>query len=185
MCTQYEYAIIALTDREVRQREKSEFQGRDNMDNRQKGTILTLLKADKMNRNYTNNYWFSYKDFLDPTDDSTDFSCERLEGKQGYIALIENLLRLDGTAKIYVQVYGLEEDNDEQCICADTLIIFSRLSLGEIKQIFNEPHDIFPSDIGEETDFSQPTFLIGENGELIPGTGLFDTDSSVYYCWWD
>lgn len=55
MCAHYEYAIIALTDREVRQREKSEFQGRDNMDNRQKGTILTLLKADKMNRNYTNN----------------------------------------------------------------------------------------------------------------------------------
>ena len=60
------------------------------MDNQQKDTILSLLKNDEMNRNFTNNYWFSYKDFLDPTDDFTDFSCERLEGKHEYIALIEN-----------------------------------------------------------------------------------------------
>ncbi len=155
------------------------------MDNQQKNTILTLLKVDKTNRNYTNNYWFSYKDFLDPTDDFTDFSCERLDGKQRYITLIENLLNIDGTAKIFVQVYGLEEDNNEQCICADTLIIFSKLSLYEIKQIFNEPQDIFPDDIGEETDFSQPTFLIDNNGELIPSTKLFNDDYFIYYCWWD
>lgn len=155
------------------------------MDNQQKGTILTLLKADKMSRIYTNKYWFSYNDFLDPTDDFTDFSCERLDGKQGYIALIENLLSVDGSAKIYVQVYGLEENNNEQCICADTLIIFSKLSLYDIKQIFNEPQDIFPSDIGEETDLSQPTFLIGDNGELIPTTKLFSDDYFIYYCWWD
>ena len=130
------------------------------MDNQQKSTILTLLKVDEMNRNYTNNYWFAYNDFLDPADDFTDFSCERLDGKQEYIALIENLLRIDGTAKIFVQVYGLEEDNNEQCICADTLIVFSKLSLYEIKQIFNAPQDIFSSDIGEVADFPQPTFLI-------------------------
>ncbi len=155
------------------------------MDNQQKGTIITLLQIDKMNRNYTNNYWFAYNDFLDPTDDFTDFSCERLDGKQEYIALIENLLSKDGSAKIFVQVYGLEEDNSEQCITADTLIIFSKLSLVEIKQIFNEPKDIFPSEIGEETDFSQPTFFIGDNGELIPSTKLFSDDYSIYYCWWD
>lgn len=155
------------------------------MDNQQKGTILTLLKADKMNRNYTNRYWFSYKDFLDPTDDFTDFSCERLDGKQEYITLIENLLSIDGTAKIFVQVYGLEEDNNERCICADTLIIFSKLSFRDIKQFFNEPQDIFPSDIGEETDLSQPTFLIGDYGELIPVTKLVCGDYFIYYCWWD
>lgn len=38
-----------------------------------------------------------------------------------------------------------------------SLKIFSKLSPGEIRQIFNEPKDIFPSDIGEETDFSQST----------------------------
>ncbi|MBD5537474.1 MAG: hypothetical protein HDQ99_17800 [Lachnospiraceae bacterium] len=155
------------------------------MDNQQKGTILTLLKVDNMNRNYTNNYWFSYKDFLDPEDDFTDFSCERLDGKQGYIALIENLLSIDETAKIFVQVYGLEEDNNEQCICADTLIVFSKLSLYEIKQIFNAPQDIFSSDIGEVADFLQPTFLISDNGELIPSTKLFSDDYFIYYCWWD
>ena len=65
------------------------------MNNQQKGTILTLLKIDESNRNYTNNYWFSYKDFLAPTDDFTDFSCEHLEGKQEYITLIEKLLSID------------------------------------------------------------------------------------------
>ena len=155
------------------------------MNNQQKGIILTLLKIDESNRNYTNNYWFSYKDFLEPTDDFTDFSCERLEGKQEYITLIEKLLSIDETAKIFVQVYGLEEDNNEQYITADTLIIFSKLSLYEIKQIFNEPKDIFPSDIREETDFSQPTFLIDNNGKLIPSVKLFGDDCFVYYCWWD
>lgn len=155
------------------------------MNDQQKGTVLTLLKVDKINRNYTNNYWFSYEDFLDPTDDFTEFSCERLEGKQGYTALIESLISKDGTAKVFVQVYGLEDDNQELCVYADTLIVFSKLSLDEIKQIFNEPEDIFPSDIGEETDFSQPAFLIGGNGELISGEELLSDDYFVYYCWWD
>ena len=61
------------------------------MNSLQKGSILTLLKTDEMSSNYTNNYWFSYKDYLDPADDFTDFCCECLEGKHEYIALIENL----------------------------------------------------------------------------------------------
>ena len=153
------------------------------MNNRQKDTIVTLLKTDSVNGNYTNNYWFSYKDYLDPADDFTDFACESLEGKQEYIALIENFISKDKTAKVFVQVYGL--DNNNQVITADTLIIFSKLTLVEIKEIFHEPKDIFPSDIGEETDFSQPTFLIGDNGELISSTKLFHDVQSVYYCWWD
>ena len=75
-----------------------------------------MLKIDKMNRNYTNNYWFLYKDFLDPTDDFTDFSCECSDGKQGYIALIECLLSIDGTAKIFVLTSGFEEDNNGELI---------------------------------------------------------------------
>ena len=154
------------------------------MDNQQKGTILTLLKVDEITGNYTNNYWFTYKDFLDPTDDFTAFECERLEGKERYTALIENLLSIDKGAKVFVQVYGMENDS-EPFVYADTLMIFSKLSLDGIKQIFNEPEDIFPSDIGEETDFSQPTFLIGNNGQIIPGAELFKGNDSVYYCWWD
>ncbi len=76
------------------------------------------------------------------------------------------------------------EDKD-RVITAETLIIFSKLPLTRIKQIFNEPKDIFPSDIGEETDFSQSAFLIGDNGELISSTKLFHEEQSVYYCWWD
>ncbi len=72
------------------------------MNNLQKDTILTLLKTDKMNGNYTNNYWFSYKDYLNPIDDFTDFCCECFEGKLEYIALIENLINKDKTAKVFV-----------------------------------------------------------------------------------
>nr|WP_300863509.1 hypothetical protein [uncultured Acetatifactor sp.] len=153
------------------------------MNNLQKGAILTLLKTDRMNSDYTNNYWFSYKDYLDPTDDFTDFCCECLEGKREYIVPIENLINKDKTAKVFVQVYGLEDK--DRVITADTLIIFSKLSPGEIRQIFNEPKDIFPSDIGEETDFTQSAFLIGDNGELISSSKLFHEEQSVYYCWWD
>ncbi len=150
--------------------------------NTQKETILEALKADK---SYENRYWFSYKDFLNPTDDFTAFVCENLEGKQQYLNLIENLLNADKTAKIYVEVYGLEEDNNEQFIYADTLIIFSKLSLVEIEKIFNEPEDIFPSDIGEETDFSNRAFIVDDNGDLVPAADFFDDSYSAYYCWWD
>lgn len=154
------------------------------MDNQQKAAILTLLKVDEITGKYENRYWFSYKDFLDPTDNFTSFSCEQLEGKLGYIAVIENLLSIDETAKIFVEVYGLE-DHNELCVYADTLIIFSKLTIIEIKRIFNEPRDIFPSDIGEETDFSQKIVLIGKNGKLVPHAKLGSDDYSVYYCWWD
>ena len=73
------------------------------LSNLQKQTILSLLKS---NKNYENKYWFSYKDYLDPADNFTAFSCENLEGKQAYITLIETLLKIDETAKIYVEVYG-------------------------------------------------------------------------------
>ena len=152
---------------------------------RQKETILALLKSAEANRNYATRYWFSYQDFLDPTDDFTAFACENLEGKQGYLALIENLLNADETAKIFVEVYGFEEDHNEQFIYADTLIIFSKLSLFEIEQIINEPEDIFPSDIGEDTDLSQQNFIVGDDGNLIPAAKFLNDDYSVYYCWWD
>ena len=158
------------------------------MDHQQKDTILKLLKDNELNKSYNNRYCFSYQDFLDPADPFTDFSCENLEGKQGYIDLIENLLSADESAKIFVEVYGYEKGNNEQFIkpfiYADTLIIFSRLSLTEIEHIFNEPEDIFPSDIGEVTDLQQ-IFLVGSSGNLIPGAELSKDDYSIYYCWWD
>lgn len=155
------------------------------MNNQQKDTILTLLKNDEISKNYKANYWFSYKDFLDPADNFTDFVCERLDGKQRYTALIENLLSIDETAKIFVQVYGLEDHKNGQFVYADTLIIFSKLPLARIKQIFYQSKDIFPSDMGEETNFPQSAFLISDNGKLIPCTELCSSDDSVYYCWWD
>lgn len=154
------------------------------LNNLQKQTILALLKSNESNKNYKNSYWFPYKDFLDPMDNFTAFSCENLDGKQAYITVIENLLKADETAKIFVEVYGFEED-DEPFIYADTLIIFSKLSLLKIQKIFNEPKDIFPSDIQKITDFSQQIFIIKENGNLISVENLFDNDDSIYFCWWD
>lgn len=156
------------------------------MHQRQKDTILTVLRVRDANRDYGGSrYWFSYRDFLDPAEPFTYFACEDLEGKQGYIAMIESLLNADEEAKVYVEVYGFEELKEEQFIYADTLIIFSRLSLPEIERIFNEPEDIFPSDVGEISDFSQQNYIIGRDGGLIPAGDLSNEGYSVYYCWWD
>lgn len=153
---------------------------------RQKETIMKVLKERDAKRDYGGSrYWFFYKDFLDPTDPFTDFACENLEGKQAYIAMVESLLRADTDAKVYVEVYGFEEVKEEPFIYADTLIVFSRLTLPEIERIFNEPQDIFPDDIGEETDFSRQNYVIDENGNLLPVPECVDGKYSVYYCWWD
>lgn len=152
---------------------------------KQKETILAVLKSNKADKSYERTYWFSYQDFLDPEDSFTSFSCEELDGKQGYIALIGNLLNADANAKVFVEVYGFEEVNSESFIYADTLIIFSKLSFSEVKQIFQEPKDIFPDDIGEVTDLAEQSFIIGSNGELVPAANLFSDEASVYYCWWD
>lgn len=162
------------------------------MNAQQRGTILVLLKTDEINKSYQTRYWFSYKDYLDPEDSFTDFAYANVDGKQEYINLIESLLRLDAAARVYVEVYGLEEIDGDPLIYAETLIIMSRLPLDDIKRVFNAPDDIFPSDIGEETNLSQPLFpetvekrfLIGSH-ELISGRNLIRENESVYYCWWD
>lgn len=163
------------------------------MNAQQRGAILVLLKTDEINKSYQTRYWFSYKDYLDPEDSFTDFAYANVDGKQEYINLIESLLRLDAAARVYVEVYGLEEIDGDPLIYAETLIIMSRLPLDDIKRVFNAPDDIFPSDIGEETNLSQPLFpetvekrfLIGSHGELISGRNLIRENESVYYCWWD
>ena len=55
------------------------------MDAQQKGTILTLLKTDEINKTYRMRYWFSYKDYLNPEDSFTDFADANIDGKQEYI----------------------------------------------------------------------------------------------------
>lgn len=52
---------------------------------RQKESILGLLKERDALKDYgKKNYWLTYRDFLDTSDDFTDFAGENLEGKQGY-----------------------------------------------------------------------------------------------------
>lgn len=127
---------------------------------KQKETILTLLKSDEENRSYQRNYLFSYQDYLDPTDQFTDFSCENLDGKEAYITVIEKLLHADEAAKVFVQAYGFDRDNEDEFIYADTLIIFSTLPLLEIERIFHGPNDIFPSDIENLPIFRKALLLM-------------------------
>ena len=94
------------------------------------------------------------------------------------------MLKADETAKIFVQVYGLDEDNSGEYIFANTLIIFSILPLLEIQRILNVSKDIFPSDMGEKADFSQD-FVVDDSGNLLPIINLFNSNYSAYYCWWD
>ena len=74
---------------------------------KQKEVILLLVKHNQSKKNWESRYWFLYKDFLNPADAFTDFSCERHDGKLGYIALIESLLNKDRDANIFVEVYGM------------------------------------------------------------------------------
>ncbi len=152
----------------------------------QKDAILALLKIRESEKNYESNYWFSYKDFLDTTESFADFACEHLDEKQGYLTLVENLLHMDETAKVFVEVYGYEEDHNNSFIYADTLILFSKLPLSSIKQIFNAPKDIFPSDVGILPDYNSLTsFIIGENGDVLPAENYLESGYTAYYCWWD
>ncbi len=70
------------------------------MHQQQKETIIPLLKTAEATRSYQTKYWFTYQDYLDPDDDFTDFVCERLEGKQPYLDLIQQVLAADQTVKI-------------------------------------------------------------------------------------
>lgn len=156
------------------------------MNAQQKAAIISILKTAEATRSYQTKYWFAYQDYLDPTDSFTDFVCERLEGKQAYLDLIKELLTADQTAKVFVQVYGCEEYANTFVISAETLILLSRLSLSEIERIFNAPKDIFPSVIGNErTDFAQQSFVVGENGDLLPAENFCAEGHSAFYCWWD
>ena len=161
------------------------------MHQQQKETIIPLLKTAEATRSYQTKYWFTYQDYLDPDDDFTDFVCERLEGKQPYLDLIQQVLAADQTAKIFVQVYGYEEYEHAAytntfVLSAETLLVLSRLSLSEIEHIFHAPEDIFPSDIGKERpDFAQQAFVVGVHGDLLPAETFIEEGHSAYYCWWD
>lgn len=46
-------------------------------------------------------------------------------------------------------------------------------------------NDIFPSDIGKVTDYSQQNFMIDDNGDLFWVENILDGGCFIYYCWWD
>jgi hypothetical protein len=154
------------------------------MNSKQKQTIIKLLKSNRDNKDYSERYWFPYDTFLDVTDAFTAFSCERLDGKQDYIAMINRLQNADDSAKAFVEVYGFEENDNDLFIYADTIIVFSKLTMHRIEQIFNEDKVNFPSDIGILTDNLNNCKIIDGNGSII-GISKIPFDYNAYYCWWD
>ena len=150
--------------------------------------ILALLREREQRRDYSHNYLFPYKDYLDANDPFTDFNCERDEGKENYMALIDQVVAMDPAAQIFVEVYSLEEDDDEEYIYADTLIIFSALPLADVKRIFSQSKDLFPSDVGElqDQDFYDKVNLVVTRDGSMQSVDLFrGRDHHCYYCWWD
>lgn len=152
---------------------------------KQKESILLLLQTSYYNKDYSKNYWLPYLDFFDTTDDFTDFQCERLEGKEKYISMIEQLLVADKNAQVFVEIYGFEQDNNDIWIYADTIIIYSKLSLHELKQICYKPCDIFPSEIGEIIDLNEKCSIIDKEGNQCLATNLSNHNYHFHYCWWD
>lgn len=153
------------------------------MNAKQKECIMPLLRSAEDHRDYSKSYLFPYQDFFDPTDDFTVFLCEELEDKGPYLEQILRLIQEDESAQAFAETYGFEEDGEHTWIYSDTLIIFSKLPLARIERIFNEPEDIFPSQIGEFSDFDENNLVIGEDG--IPAVTAPGEGQKIYYCWWD
>ncbi|GEM_PF-1468483 len=150
--------------------------------------ILALLREREQRRDYSHNYLVPYKDYLDASDPFTDFNCERDEGKTNYMAMINRVAAMDPAAQIFVEVYSLEEDDDEAYIYADTLIIFSALPLADVKRIFSQSKDLFPSDVGELQDrdfYDKVNLVVTGDGALQPVDSFRGQGSHCYYCWWD
>lgn len=156
----------------------------DNMLKEQKDWILEIVKKDYDKRDFNHSYLLSYKEFLDVDEMFTDFNCERSLGKQQYITLIEKITIKDKAAKVYVEIYGVEEEQDDVWVYADTIIIFTALSFQDIQELLNGSSDLFPSDIGEIEDITKDYKII-KNGQLYSATEIHTDLSNIYYCWWD
>lgn len=152
---------------------------------KQKESILSLVKAKDISKDFSQQYLLPYIDFFDLGDNFTDFQCERDEGKALYVSFIESLTCTDKYAQIFVEIYGVEEDGDDFWIYADTLIIFSELSFSEIKQIFSKSKDVFPSEIGEIKEINEKDILIYKDGTQHLLVASCSRAYNFYYCWWD
>lgn len=152
---------------------------------KQKEIILLLEKAKFDSKDFGINYLLPHKDFFDCADDFTDFNCERLDGKENYLSLINQIVDADEIAKVFVSVYGFEEDENDTWIDADTLIIFSGLPFSYIQQIFNKSSEISPSDIDNIIDFDENYIIIDKDGNQSLAKALCNDNYYTYFCWWD
>lgn len=160
------------------------------MTKKQKEIILPLLRKQDEERNYLERYLVEYKEFLNVADMFTDFCCERAEGKEQYSAMIEEIIKRDNAAKIFVEVYGFEEEADgtDIFIYSETLIIFTVLPDEQIQEVIDMSGDIFPSDFGEANqDNSQmnEAFVVDAEGKLNSVIQYCEEKRRMLYFWWD
>ncbi len=149
------------------------------MTDAQKKKITELLLARESNKEYDKNYWIPYEDYFDIQDNNIDFACETLGGIQVYKDVIEEFVEADDKAKVYVDVYGIEDG----IIYSETLVVYSELSLDEVTKLFNKTPSVAPSDIGEYKINTKRPSIINKKGQIesIEENGGLN----VYYCWWD
>lgn len=160
----------------------------------QKEQILQVLSQKNDNLHYL----FPCQYFLDTEDDFTEFNCERQEGKAEFLPAIWCLEELDQGCQVFADVWGIlpksskEPDHghqipEEPWIYSESLIIFSSLSLEQVKDCFAVLMGDYwyPSEIGMDEN-SLERWRIAEEAlfgfEFSPVTVKPD---HVYYCWWD
>lgn len=158
---------------------------------KQKEQILQLLSQE----NYNLHYLFPYEYFLDAEDNFTEFNCERQEGKEEFLPAVERLKELDHGCQVFADVWGiLSKEPDGGCetpeepwIYSESLIIFSSLSLEQVKDCFTVLRRNYwePSEIGRD-EGSMDCWRIAE--EAFPGfkfAPITVKPENIYYCWWD
>lgn len=160
------------------------------MTEKQKETILPLLRRQEEEGRYTELYLIAYEEYLDTEDTFTDFWCERAEGKQQYTEMIAEVVKRDAGAKVFVEVYGFEEEEDgsDIFIYAETMILLTELLDEQIQQVMDGAGDIFPSELGEvsqENDALERAFVIDAAGCKLPLMHYLQEKQRILYYGWD
>ena len=155
------------------------------MQQKQKEAIASLLEKQAEDRDFKTSYLIEYREYLDSTDAFTEFNCERAEGKEQYAVMIEQVRDRDRGAKVFVAVYGLEGQDEDRYIYADTLIILSNLSEEMVQEVIDQSGDIFPSEFSELNYNLENYFIIDIIGEKSPLMSLLEEGQRVINFWWD
>ena len=139
---------------------------------------LSPSKTAEATRSYQTSTGSLIRIISTPMTTSRTLYARRLEGKQPYLDLIQQVLAADQTAKILCRFTAMRNMNMRLIqihfvLSAETLLVLSRLSLSEIEHIFHAPEDIFPSDIGKNALTLHSRLLLSENMAIYCQRKLF------------